>query len=663
MRSPPFLLALLMLLAPSFTMAAWPPNGIRITGARDDQSYPRIVSDGAGGAFVTWYDYRAYGSGGPGTLGIECYLQHVDASGQLVPGWPADGLLVGTGFWDQQSAALISDGEGGAFLAFLDNSVDYGDLYLQRITAAGAIAPGWPAGGVPVGVGSREQFAPELASDGAGGVWVSWQDSDRAGDSRAQYTHVLADGQLAPGWPAGGRSYEPGPFLVSNPLMLPSGAGGFLAVWAVSDDARSLIVRILAQRFLADGTADPAWPVGGLIACTPQFSSRGPVARLVADGTGGCYTVFPDYRHSPPGDPYSDEDIYAQHVQGDGTLAPGWPADGLPVSALVSTEQDPDLCEDGQGGLFISWEDYRSGYARVFAKHLSPDGQPLPGWPATGLSLTDRQAFQLSPKVAWDGVRGAYVVWMDLESSGYRSYVRHLTSNGSSAPGWSASGLPVIPLSTDQHAPVVISDGSAGAIVAWTDIRDRERDIYAQRFVTDGVVAAQVSVVTAEARADEVRLRWHVSGEARASVERSDPDAAEWRALAEASVDGAGYLEYVDREVTPGASYEYRLSFASGSRGGATSVTVPALELTLEGARPNPTVGALFVAFTLPDANAARLELYDLAGRRLSVRDVAARGAGRHVVRLDDGALAPGLYWATLTQGARTLRTRVAVVR
>jgi len=32
-------------------------------------------------------------------------------------------------------------------------------------------------------------------------------------------------------------------------------------------------------------------------------------------------------------------------------------------------------------------------------------------------------------------------------------------------------------------------------------------------------------------------------------------------------------------------------------------------------------------------------------------------------VRLDDGALAPGLYWASLVQGGRTLRTRVAVVR
>ena len=93
-------------------------------------------------------------------------------------------------------------------------------------------------------------------------------------------------------------------------------------------------------------------------------------------------------------------------------------------------------------------------------------------------------------------------------------------------------------------------------------------------------------------------------------------------------------------------------------------MVVPAsLALALEGARPNPAVGALWVAFTLPDDARARLELFDLAGRQVEAREVGARGPGRHVVRLDDGALAPGLYWAALTQGARTLRVRVVVVR
>jgi len=382
----------------------------------------------------------------------------------------------------------------------------------------------------------------------------------------------------------------------------------------------------------------------------------------VPDATGGFFTVLSDYRNSPPGSPYGETDLFAQHVLGSGAVAHGWPADALPVSAIPGEpEQLPSLCEDGRGGVFFAWEDYRSNYARVFGKHLHADGQPYAGWPADGLSLSDAFAFQLSPQLAWDGMSGAYLTWMTLGQEGYRSFVQHLSASGAAAPGWPAAGLPVIPLATDQYVPMITADGQGGAIVAWEDIRNGERDIYAQRYVTSGVVAAQVSLAGAEATPDEVRVRWQVSGETRANVERREGE-GEWRVLSELLADGSGYMSVVDREVTPGSRYGYRLAFASGSRGGEVTVDVPVrLTLELEGARPNPAVGPLWLAFTLPDATPARLELFHLAGRRLAAREV--RSAGRHVVRMDDGALAPGLYWAALTQRARTLRTRVAMMK
>lgn len=649
------LLLLFTLLAPSLALA-WPANGVRLTGAWDAQGGPRVANDGAGGAYVVWTDVRDYFSGTP--IGRnDCYLQRVTAAGQIAAGWPADGLAVATGPGHQLPEALAPDGSGGVLVVFSDTRVDFGDLYLQRITAAGGVAPGWPLTGVPIAVTPGEQWAPELVGDGAGGAFLSWQDSD--GGSHARYTHVLGSGDLASGWAVNGRHFEPGAFLVSRPLMLQSGPG-FFAAWAVADDANSSMVHVRAQRFLADGTSDPDWPLGGLVICPSLPWPRGPVDRLVLDGAGGFFVVFADGRESG----VVAEDLYAQHVRGDGALAAGWPVDGIPVSALPGvTEQDPSLIQDGRGGVYIVWEDYRVGAARVFGQHLDGSGQPYAGWPIGGRSLTDTPGFQVSPELAWDGRDGAYLTWANLQTGGYRSYVQHLTAGGAPALGWPANGLPVIPLATDQYLPTITADGLGGAIVAWEDRRNGEQDVYAQRFVTDGVVATQVSVVSAEARTDEVRLRWHVGGETRASVERRKGGAVEWRSLAQLDVDGTGYLEYVDREVEPGASFEYRLTFASGARGGEASVTVPALELALAGARPNPAVGALSVAFTLPDAIAARLELYDLAGRRLAAHNVGTRGAGRHVVRLTDGALAPGLYWVSLTQGARTLRTRVAVVR
>jgi hypothetical protein len=184
----------------------------------------------------------------------------------------------------------------------------------------------------------------------------------------------------------------------------------------------------------------------------------------------------------------------------------------------------------------------------------------------------------------------------------------------------------------------------------------------AQRLLRDGVVAASVSLVSAHATPTEVRIRWSIAHGTRADVERREHEGV-WNVRAILAVDGRGQIAFTDTEVTPGEHYEYRLAFADGTYGGATAVEVPlTLTLALAGARPNPSHGALLVAFTLPDAASARLELFDLSGRRVAAREVGANGAGEHVMRLNDGMLAPGLYWAALTQGNRSLRTKIVVV-
>jgi hypothetical protein len=92
---------------------------------------------------------------------------------------------------------------------------------------------------------------------------------------------------------------------------------------------------------------------------------------------------------------------------------------------------------------------------------------------------------------------------------------------------------------------------------------------------------------------------------------------------------------------------------------------VPAVAFALEGARPNPAIdGRVSIAFSLPSGEPAKLELMDLAGRRLMERAVGGLGAGRHVVDLAAGGRLPaGLYLVRLTQGTNTRITRVAALR
>ena len=86
--------------------------------------------------------------------------------------------------------------------------------------------------------------------------------------------------------------------------------------------------------------------------------------------------------------------------------------------------------------------------------------------------------------------------------------------------------------------------------------------------------------------------------------------------------------------------------------------------LALAGVRPNPVVGDLVVAFTLPDDGPARLELFDTAGRRVASRDVGSLGAGAQRVTLGPaGRLPAGIYLVRLTHATWSLAVRAAVVR
>lgn len=82
----------------------------------------------------------------------------------------------------------------------------------------------------------------------------------------------------------------------------------------------------------------------------------------------------------------------------------------------------------------------------------------------------------------------------------------------------------------------------------------------------------------------------------------------------------------------------------------------------LESPAPNPARDGASIAFTLPRASAARVAVFDLAGREVAVLAEGPRAAGRHVVALDARALRPGMYVVRLSApGARAQRKLLLV--
>ena len=59
----------------------------------------------------------------------------------------------------------------------------------------------------------------------------------------------------------------------------------------------------------------------------------------------------------------------------------------------------------------------------------------------------------------------------------------------------------------------------------------------------------------------------------------------------------------------------------------------------------------------------ARLELLDVAGRRLMTREVGSLGAGEHIVDIGAPSLTPGVYFLRLVQQDRSTFGRAIIVR
>ena len=636
--------------------AQWLPGGVRLCQSGCTGDAPQVIPDGAGGAFVAWRETSPINSS-------DIYLQRVTASGLIAPGWPPGGLPVAVLPRTQEATDMAPDGQGGALVVWYDHrNVELGtsqDVYAQRLLADGSIAAGWPVNGTPVTRAPDYQFRPFIAPDGAGGAYVAWSDQRDYPNTDVYAQHLTADGVVAAGWPSDGLPVctvggDQDPWAV-----VPDVSGGVVVVWA---DARDGAGATYAQRLRPDGSIAPGWMENGLL-IVGQYTRGG----AVADNAGGFYaaaaTLHPVY--------FDEVEYFVQRFTFDGVRAAGWPEGGLRVCGAPGVRVGLRLAEDGRGGVLLAWQDERDlfGGGGIYAARVLPAGVLASGWSIDGTLVSDPvgPGFEFDPDIAGDGAGGCYLAWQ-REGGGERpSLVQHLTASGAVAPGWPAAGVRLAP-SNSQYDTQIASDARGGAIAVWMEQQSR-RGIWAQRFVLDGPVAAQVSLVRAAAEPDRVVLVWHVADASSfsAAVERRAVH-ADWERLAAAHADGTGRIEYVDRAVAPGDKYAYRLTFRDDGverHTIETWVDVPAaLVLTLEGLRPNPAVGAVVAAFALPHDTPATLELLDVAGRQVSARPVGSLGPGRHTVRLDDdGRLAPGVYWLRLTQGGQVLMARGAVVR
>jgi hypothetical protein len=220
-----------------FGITLWMDNGTWICKESDTQDFPVICSDGAGGAIIAWQDNRS-GSN------FDIYAQRINSSGAKL--WGTPGVIISNASDNQVSHSIISDGTGGAIITWED-SRDSGstgvDIYAQRINSSGVIQ--WINNGTPICTLAQDQELRPIVSDGAGGAIIAWRRGETGNGIYMQ--HIDSNGMIK--WTPNGTRITN---LDVDPLirLCSDGAGGAYVAWA---DLRGIDYDIYVQWISSDG--------------------------------------------------------------------------------------------------------------------------------------------------------------------------------------------------------------------------------------------------------------------------------------------------------------------------------------------------------------------------------------------------------------------------
>jgi len=259
-------------------------------------------------------------------------------------------------------------------------------------------------------------------------------------------------------------------YLQSKQHEVPDGAGGAIVTW---QDYQGGSYNIYAQRISSAGTL--LWGAGVAICTAINWQWK---PHIASDGSGGAIITWEDYRNSTTNGS-NNLDVYAQRVNASGVVQ--WVANGVAVCTNTSQQYNPLIVSDGAGGAIAVWEDRRNSNYSIYTQRINPLG--VPQWTANGISISTGVAGQYVSDVIPDGSNGAIVAWDDYRnqsSSGVSSaYAQKV--NGAGLVQWTLNG--VLVCNNGDNYPVLVSDGSGGAIITWF-----YNDIYAQKINSVGAV-------------------------------------------------------------------------------------------------------------------------------------------------------------------------------
>ncbi len=462
---------LLALSAPHIS-AQWSSNPTAnnpICTEQRNQRIVRAVSDGAGGAILTWEDER------PANNTYDIYAQRIDANGNLR--WTVNGAPVCTSVGTQNKPQITTDGKGGAYIVWKDVRNLDNDIFMQHLDSNGSMLYAYDGFDlVPPQIKAKEQSDAVICPDGSGGAYIACMDNTAGGTSDNQI--LLTRVSESTGIPVIQWAGYVMPIVVGSglyqytPAICIDGAEGCFVVWQWFRGGMSGQYDLYAQRVSKNGLL--YWGNRAVPLCkTP--GTQGP-ASIDYDGIDGVLSAWADYRTSTVG-------AYSQRLDGTGKTL--WPE--KKVTDLTSKTDHPFIIGMGNGTGIIVWEDFRNGgTCDLYAQYYDDKGNEK--WAKNGVPVCTAPNNQVMAYVVPDGSGGVIIGWEDRRAGNVSTdiYAQRLDANGNIL--WADNGVVVSNANSIQSAPVIVPTGDGGGIFGWEDYRSSltNAHVYAFKVLPDG---------------------------------------------------------------------------------------------------------------------------------------------------------------------------------
>jgi hypothetical protein len=372
-----------------------------------DNQNPDVISDGSGGAIVAWVEKI---SDTPARTWVY-KAQRVNSAGTKL--WASPTILSSPFFGgtQQPKPILVSDGSQGAYIAM---QCGYYDCYLVHVNGDGVLTGG--VDGLDLGFNELG----DAVSDGAGGVIAAGLDGLQVVANRAAVSGAAVISLWGSAVAVGNTTDTP-----TDIHAVSDGLGGAVIAWNTDDNVR-------VQRINSAGSA--LWAAGGLelvsASAVGGVWTYGITSDVCSNGAEGAYVVWSDWRNEPSTG--GNCDIYAQHIDRSGSIQ--WPLYGIRFNNLTAgTQRNPVICADSTGGAVAAWQDYWGLSLNIRACRVNPLGSLMwSNWVINDDLPPSPGAHQKYPKILFanDGPSpvGAVIVWND-ERAARANYCQKIQIN------------------------------------------------------------------------------------------------------------------------------------------------------------------------------------------------------------------------------------------